>query len=254
MARTLQFHKGDVLIQQGDVGHAAYLIREGWLQVCRSQRGRRRLTSRLGPGEIAGELALTGTTKRRTATVRALTDGCAEVIDRGSLIRLVNGPGNRLMPLLGALFSRLQSTMSDAEGEVRKGGARHAVLHGANPKAKRTLCNAPCHVSQLPWVFGAHIQPVSVTELFNNRQIPDVRLPDEGRTLREQHLCIETDNRGGLQLRIMNRGDYCMLDEVRIGYGNTPDAVPLTPGRHEISFGYPAEPYVYIIEVPESED
>jgi len=250
MARTLQFHKGDILMQQGDVGESAYLIQEGWLQVCRNNMGKRQLTSRLGPGEIAGELALTGSLNKRTATVRALTDGCAEIIDRGSLIRLVNGPGNRLMPLLGALFSRLQSTLIDADRKVEAETPRYAVLHGANEKAKRSLCNTSCCIGHLPWVFGAYINPVSVTELFSGRSMPDVRLPDESRKLREQHLFIEACSEGGLQLRVANHGDFCMLDEDRIGYGSTPDTVRLSPGRHEITFGQLSEPYIFSIEVP----
>jgi len=250
MTRTLRFHKGDILMQQGDVGEAAYLIQEGWLQVCRNHMGKRQLTSRLGPGEIAGELALTGASNKRTATVRALTDGSAEIIDRGSLIRLVNGPGNRLMPLLGALFSRLQSTLIDADKKVEAATPHYAVLHGVNNKAKRTLCNSSCCVSQLPWIFGAYINPVSVTELFSSRTMPDVRLPDESRKLREKHLVIEACREGGLQLRVINHGDYCMLDEERIGYGSTPDTIRLTPGRHEITFGQMGEPFIFAIEVP----
>jgi len=249
MARILQFRKGDVLMRQGDGGDAAYLIQEGWLEVSRKDKGRKPLTTRLGPGEIAGELALTGAANKRTATVRALTDGSAEIIDRGSLIRLVNGPGTRLMPLLGALFSRLQDTLVNEEKKAGAGKDCHATLRGVNDKAKRSLCNAPCCVSHLPWVFGAYINPVSVTELFSGRLLPDVRLPDEGRKLREQHLIIETSPDGGLQLRVVNHGDFCMLDEERIAHGSTPDVAPLSPGRHEISFGPLNNPYTYILEV-----
>ncbi len=252
MARTLRFHEGDVLMQQGDVGEAAYLIREGWLQVCRDQHGKRPLTSRLGPGEIAGELALTGADNRRTATVRALTNGVAEIIDRGSLIRLVNGPGSRLMPLLGALFARLQTTLIDADAPAHKKSTSHAVLYGNNEKARRSLCNTSCCVTRLPWVFGAYVNPVSVTELFSNRPRPDVRLADEGRKLREKHLQIEACPEGGLQLRVMNHGDFCMLDEDRVGYGSTPDIVRLTPGRHDITFGSFDDPYIFTIRVPEA--
>lgn len=250
MARIIQFNKGDILMHQGDTGDAAYLIQEGWLQIRRKHQSKRQFISKLGPGEIAGELALTGAENKRTATVRALTDGCAEIIDRGSLIRLVNGPGNRLMPLLGALFSRLQSTLINEEAIVAKRVPKHAVLNGVNDKAKRTLCNTSSPVSHLPWVFGAYINPVSVTELFGNRQMPDVRLPDEGRKVREEHLKIEADKQGGLQLHVMNHGDYCMLDEERIGYGNMPDTIPLSPGRHEIIFGQISDPYIFSIEVP----
>lgn len=251
MARRLQFRRGEVLMQQGEHGSSAYLIHEGWLQVCRKRTGRRQFTARLGPGEIAGELALTGATNKRTATVRALTDGSAEVIDRGSLIRLVNGPGNRLMPLLGALFTRLQETLTDSDGKVTKSLSKHAVLHGVSDKAKRTLCNTSCCISHLPWVFGAYINPVSVTELFNDRQMPDVRLTDEGRKVRERHLAIEACADGGLQLRVLNHGDHCILDERDIGYGSAPDVVRLSPGRHEITFGWFDDPYIFAIEVPE---
>jgi len=119
-------------------------------------------------------------------------------------------------------------------------------------KAKRALCNNSCQVSHLPWVFGAYINPVSVTELFSNRPMPDVRLPDEGRKLREQHLTIEACPEGGLQLRVMNHGDYCVLDEERIGYGSTPDVARLSPGRHDITFGQMGDPYIFSIEVPEA--
>jgi CRP/FNR family transcriptional regulator, cyclic AMP receptor protein len=252
MARRLQFHKGDVLMHQGEDGNAAYLIHEGWLQVCRNSMGKKKLTTRLGPGEIAGELALTGPANKRTATVRALTDGCAEIIDRCSLIRLVNGPGNRLMPLLSALFSRLQDTLIDADNRVKDPPvARHAVLHGVSDKAKRTLCNTSCCVSRLPWVFGAYLHPVSVTELFNDRSMPDVRLSDDRRKIREQYLAIEASPDGGLQLRVMNHGDHCILNEERIGYGSALDVVRLSPGRHEITFGWFNDPYIFTIEVPE---
>ncbi|MDQ6971774.1 MAG: cyclic nucleotide-binding domain-containing protein [Mariprofundaceae bacterium] len=254
MARTLHFHKGDILINQGDDGDSAYLIQEGWLQVLRKGMHRNQLTSSLGPGEIAGELALTGVARKRTATVRALTDGCAEIIDRGVLIRLVNGPGTRLMPLLGALFTRLQDSLVDPVVKAKSESVSHAVLSGINDKARRTLCNTTCCVSQLPWVFGAYMHPVSVTELFGGRSMPDVRLPGEDRKIREHHLQIEARTSGGLQLRIMNHGDYCMLDEQRIGYCSTPDVVELSPGKHAISFGQISDPYVFAIEVPETED
>jgi len=248
MARTLEFHKNDILMGQGDEGEAAYLIQEGWLEVNRKEPGKRRFTTRLGPGEIAGELALTGVGKKRTATVRALTDGCAEIIDRGALIRLVNGPGNRLMPLLSALFSRLQDSLSEpVPNKAQK--TVYAKLSGGNDKANRALCHQSRDILHLPWVFGAYINPVSVTELFSALPPPDIKLSCEGRKIREHHLRIEAANDGGMQLHLLNHGDFCMLDEQRIGYGSTPDTAPLTPGKHVITFGLTADPYVFNIKV-----
>ncbi|MDQ6988063.1 MAG: cyclic nucleotide-binding domain-containing protein, partial [Mariprofundaceae bacterium] len=248
MARTLKFHKNDILMDQGDNGEAAYLIQEGWLEVNRKETGKRRFTTRLGPGEIAGELALTGAGKKRTATVRALTDGYAEIIDRGTLIRLVNGPGNRLMPLLSALFARLQDSLSEpVQNKAKK--TVYASLFGGNDKARRALCNQRRDIFHLPWVFGAYINPVSVTELFSDLPQADVKLSCEGRKIREHHVRIEAANDDGMQLHLLNHGDFCMLDEERIGYGSTANTAPLTPGRHVITFGLTADPYVFNIEV-----
>jgi len=249
MARTLEFHQGDILIDQGSEGETAYLIQEGWLEIDRKQPRKRRFTTKLGPGEIAGELALTGANKKRTATVRALTDGCAEIIDRGALIRLVNGPGNRLMPLLSALFSRLQDSLGEgAEENTEKTVC--AKLSGTNDKAKRALCNQSCDITHLPWIFGASLHPVSVTELFRPVPEVDVKLCSEGRKIREHHIRIEATKTGSLQLHILNHGDFCLLDEQRIGYGSAADIVPLMSGKHDISFGLPAEPYNFSITVP----
>jgi len=249
MAKILNFHKGDILIAQGSDGEAAYLIQDGWLEIDRKQRGKRRFTTKLGPGEIAGELALTGVNKKRTATVRALTDGSAEIIDRGALIRLVNGPGNRLMPLLSALFYRLQDSLGQ-ESETDSSDHVYARLSGNNDKSCRAICNQTCDITHLPWLFGAYAHPVSVTELFRPLPEVDVKLSSEGRKIRENHICIEAAKGGELQLHILNHGDYCLLDEQRFGYGSTPDIVPLTPGKHHISFGLPANPYSFTIEIP----
>lgn len=97
MANMMAFKEGDTLIGQGDEDTVAYLIRSGWVEVRRKNRDGAIEVSTLQAGEIVGELGLAGLSSQRTATVTALTDGEVEVIDRGSLIRLVNGPGSRLV-------------------------------------------------------------------------------------------------------------------------------------------------------------
>ena len=251
MARMLPFKEGDVLIAEGEQDTAAYLIHKGWLQVSRTKAGRRTSSIRLGPGNIVGELGLAGRAPRRTATVTALTDGEVEVIDRGTLIRLVNGPGSRLTPLLAALLSRLQALLLEPDpDDGTDEGAAFATLEGLNPASSQALCNQPCPVTHLPWIFGAHTPPQSVTDLFREEARPDVVLAEGTKLIRTHHLAIEPDGDGGLQLHLMHYGDYCMLDEERIAYGKTPAIVPLVPGEHVIAFGLPAEPYRFRLSVP----
>lgn len=247
MARIVEFKEGDTLITEGDEDTAAYLIRNGWLQVKRT--GTDKPAAVLGPGEIVGELGLAGMTGKRTATVTALTDGSVEQIDRGTLIRLVNGPGSRLVPLLAALFSRLQTTLLET-AETEADAPALAEIEGTNAAARRALCNRAHQLTHLPWICGAYRSPLSVTDLFRPRQHVDVQLADDGPLLREQVIQIEASETGGLQLRLLNHGDFCELDEERIGYGNVPDIMPLTPGTHELAFGPADKPYRFKLRVP----
>jgi len=248
MARILEFSEGDVLMGQGDDDTAAYLIQDGWLQVRRKTADGALATTALGPGEIVGELGLAGIVKQRTATVTALTDGSVEIIDRGALIRLVNGPGNRLMPLLAALFSRLQDSLIE-EPELDDTMVMYARLEGLNDKGKRALCNHPRMITRLPWVFGAYSGPVSVTDLFQARTRVDVKLAGEGRAIRVCHVQIEAAEEKGLQLHLMNHGDFCDLNDIHIGHGNTPAIVPLPVGEHTLTFGQVADPYRFAIRI-----
>jgi len=247
MARLLDFAEGDVLMGEGDEETVAYLIREGWLEVRRESRGTVNIST-LGPGEIVGELGLAGLVKSRTATVTALTDGVVEIIDRGALIRMVNGPGDRLVPLLSALLSRLRDVLVDEE-ELDDTMVMHARLEGLNDKSRRALCNRPRMITHLPWVFGAWRGPASVTDLFRDEERVDVRLGGEGRMIRPCHVRIEYADEGGLQVRLMNHGDWCTLDGVRLGHGAAPCVAPLPPGEHELAFGAESDPWRFAIKV-----
>jgi len=248
MARTLGFSKGDVLIGQGDEDTVAYLVQDGWLQVSHKTADGVPTTSSLGPGEIVGELGLAGIVKQRTATVTALTDGMVEIIDRGALIRLVNGPGHRLVPLLAALFSRLQDSLIEKpdQGDVT---TAYAKLEGLNDKTRRALCNQTRMVTHLPWTFGAYAGPISVTDLFQARSHVDVKLAENGRSIRTCHVKIEAADNKGLQLHLMNYGDFCELNDERIGYANISPVVALPAGEHTLTFGQVADPYRFAIRV-----
>jgi len=251
MGRIIQFHEGEEIITQGAEDTAAYMVMNGWLQVTRRKPNGAIITHEIGPGEIVGELGLAGLVPCRTATVTALTDGEMEIIDRGGLIRLVNGPGSRLTPLLAALFSRLQSSLIEEERDCLLDDTvvMLARIDGINDLARQALCKRPRIVTRLPWVFGAWQPPQSVTDLFRDRAQVDIRLTNSQRAIREQHLAIEEADDGGLQLRLFQHGDFCELDDERIGYGRVDCIVPLDPGKHILRFGEPANPYEFKLTV-----
>lgn len=250
MANIMAFKQGDVLIGQGDEDAVAYLIQSGWVEVRRKKADGQTLTMKLQAGEVVGELGLAGLAPQRTATITALTDCEVEVIDRGALIRLVNGPANRLTPLLSALFSRLKSTLNEDNSEIDKDeNCIYAKLTGLNPSAQQALCNQTQNISHLPWRFGAYHPPQTVTDLFAVTQPVDVKLAGCSRLLRPEHIIIEASPEGGLQLRLAQRGDYCLLNEKRIGYGQLDMVVPLEAGEHTISFGDQGSPFEFQLNV-----
>ena len=250
MANVKTFKEGQTLIEHGDEDQVAYLILSGWVEVHYHRRGGSVDVSTLQPGEIVGELALAGLTSHRTATVKALTDVEVEVIDRGALIRLVNGPGSRLTPLLGALFSRLQTALVEEDPfDLDDTFVSYARLDGINTPAKIALCNKPRVVCRLPWVFGAFRQPQSVTDLFRESKRVDVKLAGCSQLVRDEHLVIEAADSGGLQLRLTHHGDYCELDEERVGYGKSEAIVPLSLGKHTLKFGDRTNPFEFSLQV-----
>lgn len=250
MANIMRFKEGDTLIGQGDEDSVAYLIKSGWLEVHRKRQDGSIEVSVLQAGEIVGELGLAGLAPRRTATVKALTDGEVEVIDRGALIRLVNGPGSKLTPLLAALFSRLRTALAEEDPyDLDDTFVSYAKLEGINDSARQALCNQPRIVCRLPWVFGAYHPPLSVTDLFRSAKRIDVKLAGASKLIREEHILIEQSENGGLQLRVAQYGDFCELDDERIGYGKTDSVVPLTPGKHTLKFGERTNPFEFSLQV-----
>jgi len=247
MPRIQQFSKGSTIIAQGDTDAVAYLVKDGWLQVQRKRTGNPPGEIRLGPGEIVGELGLAGLVDKRTATISALTDCEVEIIDRGALIRLVNGHGSYLMPLLTALFSRLQSSLVDDRNHSYT--EHFATIEGITPEAQKALCDEKWEVTHLPWTFGSHTNPQGVIDLFGNFLQADVRLTDHRVYIRKQHVCIERSEAGGLQVRVIQHGDYCLLDGNRFGCRTKSNTAALGSGRHILSFGYSDSPFEFVIDI-----
>jgi len=177
MANMMKFKKGDILLGRGHEDTAVYLIASGWIEVRRIQEDGIIHITTLQAGEIVGELGLAGLSHQRTATITALTDGEVEVIDKGTLVRLVNMPGGALTPLLAALFSRLQTSFIENDpDELDDTFIPYAELEGISSNAKQTLCNQKKVIGSLPWIFGAYRPPQTVTELFKDPKRIDVKL------------------------------------------------------------------------------
>lgn len=86
VAREL-YETDQVIIEQGDVGRAMYIIQSGKVEVVQQEGGNSEQLARLGPGEHFGEIAVLKDV-RRTATVRALEPVAVLRISRDETRRL----------------------------------------------------------------------------------------------------------------------------------------------------------------------
>jgi hypothetical protein len=84
--------RGGVVLRQGEVADACYLVRSGRFEVVeeRGVHGQVRVLRTIGRGEGFGEYGLLNAA-RRTATVRACTRGELYTLDKGSFERLLAG-------------------------------------------------------------------------------------------------------------------------------------------------------------------
>jgi NADH dehydrogenase len=85
------YEAGDVIVEQGDVGDLFYVIVEGKVDVVREERdGTRAVLARLEEGDFFGEMALLSGSRRRTATVLAITPVNVLTLGRDDFTLLVN--------------------------------------------------------------------------------------------------------------------------------------------------------------------
>ncbi len=93
---------GEVLFQEGDDGHAAYLVVTGQVEVLKAGPDGEQRLAVLAPGEVVGELAIL-TREPRSATVRALTETTLRVMDRTAVERELE----KIPPWVGTMVSTL---------------------------------------------------------------------------------------------------------------------------------------------------
>lgn len=77
------FTAGQVLIERGQPGTGLFVVLEGNVVVDAQEA-----TREFGPGTVVGERALLSADGRRTARVRALTDGVRLAVERVEIDRL----------------------------------------------------------------------------------------------------------------------------------------------------------------------
>ena len=248
-SEQISFSAGQSIIRQGDIDTVAYLINSGRVLIHQEKGDGTTFETELGPGEMVGEMALTGMVTLRTASAIAITDVTAEMIDRNGLLDLLNGPASRITPLLLALFARLDhgtdESCKSSEGPDIENA--FAVMVGLNRLSKQVLRYQPAAITQLPWSFSTTIAPKDVMGLLRDHKESD--FDHAVKWLGDQHIRLEAGDEHGMILRLADISDYCEVDEKRVGFADVCNGITLDKGYHRITFGEVDDPYQFGIEV-----
>jgi eukaryotic-like serine/threonine-protein kinase len=108
----------EVIIREGDVGDAAYMILSGTCRVYRTVGDREETLTTMGPGEVFGEMALL-LDEPRLASVAAIDSVTVLVLDKSTLAEGLGVDG-----WAGVLVRALAQRFRDLEQRVRASGLR----------------------------------------------------------------------------------------------------------------------------------
>ena len=115
------FAQGDVVFRDGDPGGIAFLVREGMVQINRSDTsGHEKVIGYAGPGQIFGEEGLISDASRSGTAVASKTSKCI-AIDRTKLVKTLKNQD----PFVAALYNILASNM---QSMIDKGAELDCLL------------------------------------------------------------------------------------------------------------------------------
>ena len=121
-----RLRKGEVLFRSGDPGEELFLIRSGSIIVSKPVTGRvEQVLSRLGAGEIFGEMCVFGDEPTRSATIQAETDSILLGLHRDALNRFIESSprdaAKFFLQMVRVSFKRLRDA-SELVAEVTRWG------------------------------------------------------------------------------------------------------------------------------------
>ena len=144
MAEPVSLRAGDVLMRQGDLGDAAYVILQGEFEI-QKQSGQSLIKIDVrNQGDVVGEMALLSRTTR-TATVVAKTDGQTLRIPAKAFEELLLSSSTAAMAVLGWVMARLnqnESLLHQQEKMAALGTMSAGLAHELNNPAAAAQRNA----------------------------------------------------------------------------------------------------------------
>ena len=124
---------GHTLVREGESGNRMFIIRDGTLIVSKAVSDRvEKVLVHMKHGEFFGEMSLF-TRRRRSASVRALTDSVVLALDRDGLAHLIETHPKSALALLSTMVEEFSNRLSNTDemvAEVTRWGLLATGLEG----------------------------------------------------------------------------------------------------------------------------
>lgn len=123
-AYARNYPKGTVVFQSGETGRTVYFVYDGEVGIYLGERDSRRLVSRLGPGEVFGEMAHI-IDEPRTATAKAESDAILLELPPDVFDLFLRADADAMRHLADSLAMRLkEANLRIAEGDAPEAGGK----------------------------------------------------------------------------------------------------------------------------------
>ncbi len=105
-----EFYKNQSIFKEGQVGNIGYLIRTGEVTIYKIIEGEKKILSKLGPGEVFGEMGIV-TESPRTACAEASEYCDLVIIDKDTMLKLLKKSPKLIQSITLFLMKRLANTL-----------------------------------------------------------------------------------------------------------------------------------------------
>ena len=106
------YKKGEIIIQQGEVGDCMYVIQEGQVEVFVEKNDREVHLAIRGEGSLLGEMAIFDR-EVRSASVRAIGDVRALTVDKRNFMRRIHADPTLALRIVETMSYRIRELTSE---------------------------------------------------------------------------------------------------------------------------------------------